>query len=467
MDLEESRFTKSGNLVDTIDGNTDSDDPDNNDVVILTVNNNEDFGGRREQFRPTKPLNKSQLFCIECGTTFARRDGLIRHLRRTRHESENIDLPPRKSTPQIDPLSPNRKFQCDLCQTRFIRKDHLARHVRNVHKIYDEESVPIPSLLPERSNISRQPDKKTESVHNLRENKQSHSVVPSPSDETNCYECNDSIVPEHTCHQEFDICAICQDTFQNKDIYQNHLLEHIKKFCIPLANKRLGAGQMKRFEVAVRNLDLWEVQEYHPAFRHMLDEDNSADSDYEAEYDDCDLVADGNASANTTVGTESPLEKERYCGTAQINEVAVDVPSADTSTVVEELLLSDPEEEAKTSEHELDVKSCEKVSEGKTSGKEFEDKTSEKVSEDKARNNHNESLELNEDYSAYYSDSDSDDSEYTTDSSAFCCPIETCDAVITVDGFEDGAGDQHLKYRHGIDVEDAVALHYQWQKILL
>ena len=32
---------------------------------------------------------------------------------------------------------------------------------------------------------------------------------------------------------------------------------------------------------------------------------------------------------------------------------------------------------------------------------------------------------------------------------------------------QDGAGDHHLKYWHGIELEEAVALHLQWQKILL
>ena len=106
-------------------------------------------------------------------------------------------------------------------------------------------------------------------------------------------------------------------------MYQTHLQEHVKGFNIPLTNQRLGPGQMTRCEVAVRKLDLWEVQEYHPAFRHMLDEDNSADSDYEAVYDDCDLVAGNNASVNTTAGTENAVEKEGYPGTAaQIKAVS-------------------------------------------------------------------------------------------------------------------------------------------------
>lgn len=68
---------------------------------------------------PTRPPNAAAisetdpLCCTKCGSRFARRSNLYKHLRSV-HEQE-------------------RKFSCDLCSLKFKRQDHLIKHKRSVH----------------------------------------------------------------------------------------------------------------------------------------------------------------------------------------------------------------------------------------------------------------------------------------------------------------------------------------------
>lgn len=78
----------------------------------------DDSAPRKSQAKkpPTQPLATNAddpLRCTICGTKFARRSNLYKHLRSV-HEDE-------------------RKFSCDLCSFKFKRQDHLIKHKRSVH----------------------------------------------------------------------------------------------------------------------------------------------------------------------------------------------------------------------------------------------------------------------------------------------------------------------------------------------